>query len=157
MRVAVTFRTPQRSADILVEADPSTTLAEVFGGRRPAGQWFVDGRAVPGSASLASAGLRDGAVVSTRPQHPAVPTATPGTMALLVASGPAAGASATVSGHAFTIGRAAPLQLGDNEMSGRHLQARVDRGSVMVADAGSSNGTVVAGERLRRRTSAGPR
>ena len=148
MRAAVTFRTSQRSADILVEASPSATLAEVFGGGRPVPQLFVDGRAVPGSESLASAGLRDGAVVSSQPERRVVPTAAAGTLALLVASGPAAGASVTVPGRAFTVGRAAPLPLGDNEVSGLHLRARIDGESLVVADAGSSNGTVVAGERL---------
>jgi DNA segregation ATPase FtsK/SpoIIIE, S-DNA-T family len=146
MRASVTFRTSQRSIDLLVEADPSTPLAEVFGGGQPIRQFFVDGQVVPGSASLASAGLRDGAVVSTQPAHPAVPTAAPGTTALLVASGPAAGASISVPEHGFRVGRTVPLPLGDNEVSSQHLQAWVDGDSVVVADAGSVNGTVVAGQ-----------
>ena len=145
MRASVTFRTSQRSIDLLVEADPSTPLAEVFGGGQPVRQLFIDGRALPGSVSLASAGLRDGAVVSTQPAHPAVPTAAPGTTALLVASGPAAGASVSVPEHGFTVGRSAPLPLGDNEVSSQHLQAWVDGDSVVVADVSSANGTFVAG------------
>ncbi len=46
------------------------------------------------------------------------------------------------------MGRSAPLELADDEVSGRHLRIRASGGRVTVADAGSTNGTVVAGERL---------
>ena len=78
-----------------------------------------------------------------------VPIAPPGSLALLVASGPAAGASAALpSGHTV-VGRDAPLPLDDEEISRHHISVAVDRGgAVTVADAGSRNGTVVSGLEL---------
>jgi S-DNA-T family DNA segregation ATPase FtsK/SpoIIIE len=149
MRAAITYRTAQGSVDVLIEADPSATLDEIFGRGQPVRELYVDGRAMPGSASIASAGLRDGVVVSVQPPHQAVPVAEAGSPALLVTSGPAAGASVTVPEQGLTVGRATPLPLGDNEVSGRHLQVRVDGDSVLVADAGSANGTYVAGRPVR--------
>jgi DNA segregation ATPase FtsK/SpoIIIE, S-DNA-T family len=74
-----------------------------------------------------------------------VPTAPPGSLALLVASGPAAGASAALPADGTVIGREAPIWLYDDEVSRRHLSIAVGGGAVTVADAGSANGTVVSG------------
>ena len=125
-------------------AHPQTSLRELFG---TTGRLFVNGRPVPAEATLAAAGVRDGAVIGTEPVRPPVPVAPPGSLALLVASGAAAGASCPVPADG-TVGRSAPLELGDAEVSGRHLRIRSSGGRVTVADAGSTNGTVVAGERL---------
>jgi DNA segregation ATPase FtsK/SpoIIIE, S-DNA-T family len=148
MRAAITYRTGQGSVDVLIEADPATTLAEVFG-RGPIRELYVDGRPVAAAAAVGSSGLRDGAVVSLQPLQPVVPVAAPGSTALLIAAGPAAGASVTVPRQGFAVGRAAPVPLGDNEVSSRHLQVRLDGDSVLVADVGSSNGTYLAGQRVR--------
>ena len=51
--------------------------------------------------------MRDGAIISTQPVPPAVPTAAPGSLALLVAAGPAAGASCTIPAGGLTVGRSA--------------------------------------------------
>jgi DNA segregation ATPase FtsK/SpoIIIE, S-DNA-T family len=85
-----------------------------------------------------------------RPGSPGlVPIAPPGSLALLVTSGPAAGASVALPSGQTVIGRDAPLPLGDEEISRHHISVAVDRGgAVTVADAGSSNGTVVSGLRL---------
>ena len=78
-----------------------------------------------------------------------VPTASPGSLALLVAAGPAAGASAALPDTETFVGRDAPLPLHDDEISRRHLSITVSGGeTVTVADAGSANGTVISGHRL---------
>src|SRR5690348_10121158 len=112
-RLAVTWHAAQRYCQLLVAAPPQTSLRELFGA---AGRLFVDGRPVAADATLATAGVRDGAIVSTGPVPPPVPVAPPGCLALLVASGAAAGASCAVPAS-VTVGRSAPLELGDTEMS----------------------------------------
>ena len=143
-RLAVTWHAAQRYRQLLVAAPPQTSLRELFG---TAGRLFVNGRPVSAEATLATAGVRDGAIVGPEPVPPPVPVAPPGSPALLVASGAAAGASCAVP-TSGTVGRSAPLELGDTEMSGRHLHIYYADGQVSVADAGSTNGIVVAGERL---------
>jgi DNA segregation ATPase FtsK/SpoIIIE, S-DNA-T family len=143
-RLAVTWHAAQRSAQLLVAAHPQTSLRELFG---TTGLLFVNGRPVPAEATLVAAGMRDGAVVGTVPVGPPVPVAPPGCLALLVVSGAAAGASCAVPADG-TVGRSAPLELGDSEVSGHHLRIRSSGDRVTVAEAGSTNGTVVAGERL---------
>jgi len=145
-RLAVTWHTERRSGQLLVAAHPQTRLRELFGS---AGRLFVDGRPVPAEATLAAAGLRDGAIVGSAPVRPPVPVAPPGCLALLVVSGAAAGASCEIPAEG-TVGRSAPLDLGDHEVSGRHLRLRSSGGRVTVADAGSANGTVISGEQLSR-------
>lgn len=85
-----------------------------------------------------------------RPGSPGlVPIAPPGSLALLVASGPAAGASAALPPGLTLVGRDAPLRLYDEEISRRHISIATDRGgAVAVVDEGSSNGTVLSGRRL---------
>ena len=148
MRFPVTLRMPQASSNVLVNAHPLTSLRELFAGSfGVADRLFIDGRDAPAEVSLADAGLRDGATVSARATAAAVPTAAPGTLGLLVASGPGAGASITVPADGLTVGRHVPFALGDGEISERHLYVRVGAaGSATIADAGSTNGTVVAGE-----------
>jgi S-DNA-T family DNA segregation ATPase FtsK/SpoIIIE len=143
-RLAVTWHAAQRCGQLLVAADPQTSLRELFGAT---GRLFVNGRPVPAEATLAAAGVRDGAIVGTEPVSSPVPVASPGSLALLVASGTAAGASCAVPADG-AVGRSAPLELGDTEMSGRHLRIQTSGERVTVTDAGSTNGTVVAGERL---------
>jgi hypothetical protein len=135
-RLAVTWRTAQRSGELLVAADPETSLRELFG---TAGPLFVNGRPVPAGATLATAGVRDGAVVGSAPVRPPVPVAPPGCLALLVASGAAAGASCEVP-PGGTVGRSVPMDLRDDEVSGRHVRIRSSGGRVTVADAGVDGG-----------------
>jgi len=143
-RLAVTWRDTWRSDQLLVAAHPQTRLRDLFGS---AGRLFVNGQPVPAEATLAAAGVRDGAVIGTAPSRPPVPVAPPGRLALLVASGASAGASCEVPADG-AVGRLAPLELGDDEVSGRHLTIRPAGGRVIVTDAGSANGTVIEGERL---------
>ena len=143
-RLAVTWRAAQASRQLLLAAPAQTTLRELF---RTEGRLFVNGAPVPAEATLGAAGVRDGAVVSSAPVRPPVPVAPPGRLALLVASGAAAGASCEVPDDGI-VGRSAPLELGDDEVSGHHLRIRSSGGRVTVADAGSTNGTVIAGEPL---------
>jgi len=151
-RLALTWHSAQQSSQILVAAHPRTSLRELFGVR---GRLIVNGRSVPAEATLAGAGVRDGAVVGDVPLQPPVPVAPPGSLALLVASGAAAGASCEVSGEG-TVGRSAPLDLRDDEVSGRHLQIRASGDRITVTDVGSTNGTVVAGERLTAEREVAP-
>jgi len=66
-----------------------------------------------------------------------VPIATPGSLALLVASGPAAGASAALPAGQTMVGREVPLQLDDEEVSRHHITVTVDRGgTITIADQG---------------------
>ena len=90
-RLAVTWHASQGSGQLLVAAHPQTSLRELFG---PNGPLFVNGRPVPAEATLAAAGVRDGAVVGSVPVRPPVPVAPPGCLALLVASGAAAARAA---------------------------------------------------------------
>jgi S-DNA-T family DNA segregation ATPase FtsK/SpoIIIE len=85
-----------------------------------------------------------------RPGSPGlVPIAPAGSLALLVASGPAAGVSTALPPGLTVIGRDAPVPLYDEEISRRHISIAVDRGgAVTVADEGSRNGTVLSGRRL---------
>jgi DNA segregation ATPase FtsK/SpoIIIE, S-DNA-T family len=150
-RLGFTVHTPQQHSDLLVTAPLATPLGELLPGLAAAGRLFVDGREVTGATPLSEAGVRDGAIISTRPQPPAVPTAAPGTLALMVAAGAAAGASCTIPARGLTVGRSSPLALADGEVSGRHFNLNVVGGGMTIADAGSTNGTVVAGEPLHAR------
>ena len=144
----LTVRTLQQDSDLLVTASPGTPVGELLSGQAAAGRLFVNGREVTGGTSLASAGVRDGAIVSTRPVAPVVPTAEPGSLALLVAAGRAAGTSCTIPAGGLTVGRSSPFALDDDEVSGRHFSLSPADGAMTIADAGSTNGIVVAGERL---------
>ena len=148
MRLAFTVRTPQGRSDLLVSADPRTPLRDLIPGGGVAAGFSWPGPEVSTAVSLADAGLRDGVIVGSGPSPPAVPSAAPGKLALLVASGPATGASFTVPARGLTVGRSTLPILGDDEISGRHFHVSVAGGSVSVADAGSTNGTVVSGEPL---------
>jgi len=137
---------PRFSGNVLITAHPLTSLRELFGGIGGTDWVAIDGREVPADTPLAEAGLRDGVTVGARGRGAAVRTAAPRSLALLVAAGPAAGSSCTVPAAGVIVGRDAPLPLGDGEVSERHLSLRVaDNGSVVVADLGSTNGTVIAG------------
>jgi len=147
-RLALTVRTLRQDSDLLISPSPGTLVGELLPGRTAAGTLFVNGQEVPAGTSLADAGVRDGVIISTRPVTPAVPMAPPGTLALLVAAGRLAGASCAIPAGGLTVGRSAPFVLDDDEVSGRHFGLQVTGGRMTIADAGSANGTVVAGERL---------
>ena len=152
-RFLFTVRTPAETWHLAAEAGPATRLNELLHWLDLPSRVAVNGREVPADATLAEAGLRDGAVVGVHGAgHGAggapASTAAPGTLALLVAAGPAAGASVTVPAGGGVVGRTAPIPLHDDEVSSRHLSLRVADGMAVVGDAGSSNGTVIAGELL---------
>jgi DNA segregation ATPase FtsK/SpoIIIE, S-DNA-T family len=153
VRFAFTLRTPQQARHLFAAAHPRSRLSDLLGGPDLPAAVAVNGREVPVDATLERAGLRDGGVVGVMARADAggaaVPTAAPGTLALLVASGPAAGASVTVPGSGGVVGRRTPIRLHDDEVSERHLALLVGAGGVAVADVGSANGTVIAGERVR--------
>jgi len=147
-RLAVTVLSGQEQRHLLVTAQPQMPVRELLADLPARGRLFVHGREVSTAGSLADAGVRDGAIISARPSAPAVPMAEPGTPALLVASGPAAGASCTIPADGLTVGRCAPLPLNDNEVSRSHFSIYRADGGLGIWDPGSSNGTRVAGKRL---------
>ncbi len=153
MHMILTWRTARQASQLLVTAHPLARVRDVFGGRD---RLFVGGREVTADATLAAAGVRDGAVVSTVPTRPPVPVAPPGSLALLVASGSAAGASCVIPLGGMTVGRSAPFALHDDEVSRCHLQLRPDGESAAVTDLESSNGTVVAGHQLTMERTVAP-
>ena len=148
VRLGFTVQTSRQRSDLLVTAPSATPLGELLPDLARSGRLFVDGREVSWETPLSEAGVRDGAIISTRPQPPGLPTATPGSLALMVAAGAAAGASCTIPAGSLTVGRSSPLALADNEVSGRHFTLDMTDG-ITIADAGSTNGTVAAGRPLR--------
>ena len=151
MRLAFTVgRTPQGRSDLLVSADPRTPLRNLIPGGGIPARLFVAGSQVSTAVSLADAGLRGRrSDRRVRAVTAGCPVRGPRKAALLVASGPATGASFTIPARGLTVGRSTLPILGDDEISGRHFHVRsVAGGSVSVADAGSTNGTVVSGEPL---------
>jgi S-DNA-T family DNA segregation ATPase FtsK/SpoIIIE len=149
-RLAVTVAGQRGQRDLLVTAPQDTPVQDLLPDGPAAGaRVFVDGRPVTATDPLTVAGVRDGSLISLRPVPPAVPTAKPGTLALLVTSGPAAGTSCTIPADGADVGRAEPLQLHDSEVSRTHFSIRPAGGSrMLIQDAGSANGTVVAGEKV---------
>jgi DNA segregation ATPase FtsK/SpoIIIE, S-DNA-T family len=153
-RFAFTVHTPLETRQLLADADPFTRVNELLRELAVSARVAVNGRVVTADVTLADAGLRDGGLVSVQgARHgadgAAVPTAAPGTLALLVAAGPAAGASVSVPASGGVIGRNVPIPLHDDEVSQRHLSLRLVGGAAIVADAGSVNGTVIAGEQVQ--------
>ena len=148
-RMAVTIAGQPGRRHLLVTAPPETPISELLADPPPGGPLLVDGRQVNPAESLAAAGLRDGSLISAWPAPPTVPTATPGALALLTTSGPAAGLSCAIPAGGLPVGRDGPFLLNDPEMSRRHFSICPSGSGMLVRDAGSANGTVVAGERLR--------
>ena len=126
-RLTLTVRTSQQDSDLLVTASPGTPVGELLPGQAAAGRLFVNGREVTGGTSLAGAGVRDGAIVSTRPVAPAVPTAEPGSLALLVAAGRAAGASCAIPAGGLTVGRSCAVCSGRRRGVGAAFQPQPGR------------------------------
>jgi DNA segregation ATPase FtsK/SpoIIIE, S-DNA-T family len=150
IRLALTWHTPQRTSQLLIAAHPLTSLRELLGDRDADARLFVNGRELAAQTSLAAAGVRDGSILSTSPGRPVVPVARPGSLALVVVSGPASGASCEIPADGVVVGRSVPLELADDEMSARHFLLRPVGGQVIVSDVGSTNGTVVRGQRLAK-------
>jgi S-DNA-T family DNA segregation ATPase FtsK/SpoIIIE len=145
-RFAITVRAQRTDRELLITADSPMDVRQLCAAAGLPGRCFVNGREVSPDAWLADAGAGDGATLSDEPARPRVPVAAPGSLALLVTSGPAAGASVSLPPSGGVVGRDAPLRLGDEEVSASHFRVGVAAdGVVTLADAGSTNGTVIAG------------
>jgi S-DNA-T family DNA segregation ATPase FtsK/SpoIIIE len=131
---------------LLLTTDSPVNVRQLCAAVGLGGRCFVNGREVSPDTWLADVGAGDGAIISDEPARRRVPVAAPESLALLVTSGPAAGASVSLPASGQVVGREAPLRLGDGEVSARHFRVGVAAdGAVTVADAGSTNGTVIAG------------
>ncbi|MEI4273037.1 FtsK/SpoIIIE domain-containing protein [Klenkia sp. LSe6-5] len=140
-----------RRRDLLVEAAPAATAAEVLAGFvDPAGPSVHDGADPVDLDQAVGAGpLRSGQVLTVGVPGDPRPWLLDGP-ALLIVGGAAAGSVHPLPTGKVVVGRAAPADLvvDDPTMSTRHASVRlVDRG-LEIRDEGSSNGTVVGGVRV---------
>lgn len=71
---------------------------------------------------------------------------------ITVKSGPAAGETVTLDGDVVVGREGADLTISDPELSRRHVAFRPREGGVVVEDLGSTNGTMVNGERIAEPT-----
>ena len=155
-RLAVTVARGREPRHVLITAAPTATVGDLLAGKHGTGPVLVDGRPADATTSLRAAGVSDGSLVGAPPAAPVVPIAAPGTLALLVTSGPAAGASRAIPATGLTVGRRAPFTLHDGEVSREHFSICPAGDGLVITDAGSANGTVVAGERLQGSGSLAP-
>lgn len=148
------------SSDLVVEADPATTIGDVLdlvGASLPAqGSAAVHGRPLDRVAPLADSPLRDGIVLryggaGDPAPDPYLDAANRTGLGLRVLSGPSAGATVELrDGRTVEIGRSSQngLVLDDVDVSRRHAVVRGTGGVFAITDAGSANGTLVGGTRL---------
>src|ERR1700733_3859336 len=120
MRLAVTVVSPAagRRADVVIDADPATPVAEVaaeidrlmHGERAGAavGALFVGYHRVPGDMRLADSPVIDGCVVSIGDPAGGRPPEPPGIAELRVAGGPAAGTLHRLGFGEVDVGGLAP-------------------------------------------------
>src|SRR5690349_12241540 len=120
-RFAITVRARRADRELLLTTDSPVNVRQLCAAVGLPGRCFVNGREVSPDAWLSDAGAGDGAVISDEPAWPRVPVAAPESLALLVTSGPAAGASVSLPAAGQVVGREAPLRLGDEEVSARHF------------------------------------
>jgi S-DNA-T family DNA segregation ATPase FtsK/SpoIIIE len=161
---------PGTRADVLVEAPAGARLQEAGdlllaavgrpspGARPPA--FFVDGEPV-NAVAIGRPPLLEGAVVTLgRPGGPpgrAAGTAG-GLLEVHVTSGPDAGTRLPLGVGTVCAGRAgsAGLRVDDPDVSRLHVQVVHDGTTVLVRDAGSTNGTLLDGEPVGSGTRAWP-
>jgi S-DNA-T family DNA segregation ATPase FtsK/SpoIIIE len=115
----------------------------------------VDGQSVPVEASLSTCPLRDGSHIGGR-----LPSTKlrPGTRALAVVNGPAAGQLISVHSGEHHLGRSDPIALEDTDVSRQHATLILDTsGNAAIADgtmeSPSSNGTTLNGTAVRQHDS----
>ena len=158
MRLALTIVSPtaRRQADVLLEADPATPVAEVAGeldrllqtgpipaapppgvlrfpGPRPAAgaagtSVFVDQQLVPPDQTLGDSPIRQGCVVSLGSPAGSLRPEPRGVVEVQVAGGPAAGGVHRLTLGEADIGGAAPahIVIGDPRLPGLALRISVD-------------------------------
>src|SRR5205085_8927119 len=107
----------------------------------------LGGEELPGDAPLAELALRHGDVLELGgAREGGAPAAA---VDLVVAGGPEAGRRIPPAPGTHRVGREGPHAIEDPSLSATHLVVTVrEDGSVLVADAGSRNGTAVEGVSL---------
>lgn len=178
MRIKLTLRRPEdRLTDVEVTADATATVADVasalyLGDPLRAGMQAPEGLTLqvqdpgagPGAsgvrtlrrdADLIQAGLRSGSVVSIARSSDRYASASEsrgaGVALLRVLSGPQEGREYPLPAGATVIGREGDvdIRIADEMLSKRHCRLNVSD-TVEIVDLGSSNGVVIAGERVER-------
>ncbi|MYS24377.1 DNA segregation ATPase FtsK/SpoIIIE, S-DNA-T family [Streptomyces sp. DvalAA-14] len=162
MRLSLTVVDPLGGdrADVVVDADPASTVAEVArelgrkvggggadiisisgGGSRSPGApaVYVDGYAVDPGWSMAQSPLREGAVVSLYDPAGCVPGEPAGVVELRVAGGPDAGAVHRLGIGRVEIGRgpAARIRIDDSELADRAAVLTVGMGGTCQVTVGA--------------------
>jgi DNA segregation ATPase FtsK/SpoIIIE, S-DNA-T family len=151
-----------RYKPVLLEADPDATWVGITAALTPAAgiplDNTVDGEAVPAGATLGTRPLRDGSHIGGQ-----VPSTKlrPGTSALAVVNGPAAGQLISVHSGEHHLGRSDPIALDDTDVSRQHATLIVDtNGNAAIADgttkSPSSNGTTLNGATVPQRARRTP-
>jgi S-DNA-T family DNA segregation ATPase FtsK/SpoIIIE len=146
-----------RDLDVALRT-PEATLQDVLhaAGVEPVPETLaIDGRAVPSSARVADAGLREGALLALAPGAEPPP---PAGLELAILTGLDAGRSIRIRAGRWSIGRDASnsIVLDDETVSRTHCGLDIDeRGTGTVTDLGSANGTFADGVELAAGESAG--
>ena len=148
--------------DVAVEIDPDAPLADLIVALAPAAGVApsqVRALATPrgvievgGDRPLRSSGVRDGDHLDLLEAAEASPTRSAAALELVAVGGPSVGVRIPLGPGRCVIGRGegADVVVNDRAMSRRHMVFDVDGATVTVADAGSSNGTYVQGEAVRK-------
>lgn len=135
------------SRDVVVRAPDGTVLGDLLpslaGGEADAGLWSGSRRLGP-ETLLTDPDLRHGAALGLGRPGPRAGTTT-GALELHVAGGPDAGRVLPLVQGEVSVGRGrtCTLALADPDVSRRHLTIGVAGTGVTLADAGSSNGTLL--------------
>ena len=160
MRLRLTVTAPEgRSDDLVVDCAEATPVDELIAtlagdlGVRAGAARTRRGAWAPG-ATAGEIDVRDGDVVELLPSAYGEDGAAPETGAvvdLVAVSGPVAGARIPLAEGSHTVGRGpgVDVELADRSMSRRHLVIEVGPDEVTVDDAGSTNGTYVAGAAVK--------
>jgi len=164
MRVTVTVVAARGGTreDAVIDAPGATPIGEVLGRLRdlvdeppdtaPAIGGIAADAAIASAACtvtpLANSALRDGAIVSFGAPAGAIPNAT--YLEMRIVGGPAAGTIRPLATGSTSIGRGgtATIRIDDPAVSRRHAVFTVSATGVTVADSGSTNGSVLDGQRL---------
>ena len=161
MRLHLTVTGPEgRSDDLVVDCADATPVDELIAtlagdlGIRGAGAARTHRGAWAPGATVGELDVRDGDVVELLPSAPGEDGAAPepdAVVDLVAVGGPAAGARIPLAAGSHVVGRGpgADVELDDRSMSRRHLVIEVSSAGITVDDAGSTNGTYVAGAAVK--------
>ena len=158
MQVIITVRDIEGAcADVEIEAPEPVRLATLRVALAEAGvvsstaPLAVGGEPLRDEASLGQRGLRTGTILDVGPSGP-LRRGADSILRLHVVGGPDCGQQFALPRGTHLVGRGheARIAIDDPELSRRHLEVLVGVGEVSVRDAGSTNGTWIAGEPVGR-------